>query len=95
MAIVINNSNGGVVNICNTTETEVSNAKDRLLKKMYYARYKDTMGGYKVWLELLDMYYANDYKGMHKLIKSFNSKGGKTRNECLKCLEIIMKGGEQ
>ena len=94
MSIVINN-NGGVVNIYNINETEVSKAKDKLLKKMYYARYKETMGGYKVWLELVDMYYAEDFKGMKKLINSFHSKGGKTRNECLECLEIIMKGGEK
>ena len=95
MAIVINNNNGGVVNIYNINETTVSNAKDKLLKKMYYARYKETMGGYKTWLELLDMYYANEYKDMYELIKSFSSKGGKTRNECLECLEIIMKGGDK
>jgi hypothetical protein len=87
-------NNYGVVNIYNTNNAEVSQAKDKLLQKMYYARYKDTMGGYKVWLELLDLYYVNDFEGMKTLIQSFHCRGGKTRKECLEYLEIIIEGGD-
>ena len=86
------------INITNSTvfinynENTVSNAKDNLLTKLYYARNKDTMGGYDAWLKLLDMYYAFDFKGMQEFIKSCKGKGGKTRNECLRYINIIMMG---
>lgn len=86
------------INITNSTvfinynEDTVSIAKDKLLTKLYYARNKDTMGGYNAWLKLLDMYYAFDFKEMQKFIKSCKGKGGKTRNECLQYINIIMMG---
>lgn len=82
--------NYGTVNICNADA--INEAKDALLSKLYYARNKETMGGYQAWLELLDMYYAFDWKGMYNRIKSCKGKGGKTRHECLKCLATIMGG---
>lgn len=88
--ITINNN--GTVNIYNVNDTSVSEEKDKLLTKLYWARHKSTMGGYSAWLELLDMYYANEWKQMYGYIKAFRGKGGKTRNECLKSLEIIMRG---
>lgn len=93
--IVIHNH--GTVNIYNANSTTVAEAKDELLTKLYHARNKQTMGGYDAWLELLDMYYAFDWKGMHNHISSYKGKGkgGKTRNECLRLIEIIMKGGKQ
>ena len=89
--ITINNH--GTVNIYEgVDQCAVSEAKDNLLHKMYFARYKQTLGGYEGWLKLLDMYYCEQYEEMCKHIQSCNGKGGKTRNECLKCLETIMKG---
>jgi hypothetical protein len=86
------------INITNSTvfitnsDDGVSAAKDRLLEKMYYARHKDTIGGYDGWLKLLEMYYAGDYKGMRRFIQSCRGYGGKTRNECVSYLNIIIKG---
>lgn len=84
--------NQGTVNIYESVDDAVSKAKDALLNKMYFARYKQTLGGYEAWLKLLDMYYCGDYKGMCKHIKSCNGKGGKTRNECLDYLNTIIRG---
>jgi hypothetical protein len=89
--ITINNY--GTVNIYNVNDTTIAEAKDELLTKMYWARNKNTMGGYDAWLDLLDMYYSADWQGMYNYIKSCNGKGGKTRRECLNKLEIIMKEG--
>ena len=91
--IVIHNN--GTVNIYNVNSTTVAEAKDALLTKLYWARNKQTMGGYEAWLKLLDMYYAFDWQGMYNHIKSHKGigKGGRTRNECLRLLETIMKGG--
>lgn len=86
--ITINNH--GTVNIYG--EGNDNSAKDKLLEKLYYARYKPTMGGYEGWLKLLDMYYLGNYRGMREFIKSCHGKGGKTRHECLNYLEIIMGG---
>ena len=85
--------NHGVVNICNTDKDTVAEAHDKLLRKMYYARNKQTFGEYKGWLKLLDMYYAFEYDDMIEFIKSCKGYGGKTRNECIRYIETIMKGG--
>ena len=92
MADIIINNKGGVVNVYNINDTKVAEAKDALLTKLYWARNKQTMGGYDAWLELLDMYYGFEWKNMYNHIKACKGKGGKTRNDCLKLLEIIMKG---
>lgn len=76
----------------NINEGIVSDAKDKLLAKLYYARNKATMGGHKAWEQLLHMYYMGNYQGMKELIKSCKGKGGRTRNECIHYIEIIMKG---
>ena len=86
--ITINNY--GTINIC---DDSVSKAKDRLLERLYYARNKETMGGYKAWHELLDMYYIGDYVGMQEFIKSCKGKGGYTRHKCIEDLETIINGG--
>lgn len=85
--------NHGTVNIYNVNDTSVAEAKDKLLTKLYWARTKQTMGGYDAWLQLLDMYYAFDWQGMYNHIESYKGKGkgGKTRNECLALLKTIMK----
>lgn len=86
--------NYGTVNIYNVNDTSVAEAKDALLTKLYWARNKPTMGGYQAWLNLLDMYYANEWQEMYDLIKACTGKGGKTRHDCLELIAIIMEGGE-
>ena len=76
----------------NINEGTVSDAKDKLLTKLYYARNKQTMGGYDAWHKLLSMYYMGKYQDMKDFIKSCRGKGGKTRNECINYLNIIMGG---
>jgi hypothetical protein len=78
----------------NENEIRVSKAKDDLLTKMYHARYKRTLGGYEMWCQLVRWYASFDYQEMYDYIKSLGGTGGKTRSECLKCLEIII-GGER
>lgn len=87
--IEINNSTVSI----NISEDTVSKAKDSLLKRLYYARNKDTMGNYQKWLELLDMYYRGDYESMYNFIESCKGEGGATRKACLKYLENIINGG--
>jgi hypothetical protein len=89
--ITINNH--GTVNIY--AEDLASKAKDELLNKLYYARHKQTMGGYDAWLKLLDMYFAGRFEDMKSFIKSCRGKGGKTRSECICCLNIIISGGSK
>jgi len=86
--ITINNSTVYI----NINEDTVSNAKSQLLEKLYYARNKDTMGGYEAWLQLLDWYYMGAYNKMIEHIKSCKGKGGATRAECLRYINTIMKG---
>ena len=87
--ITINNSTVYI----NINDDTISNAKDQLLTKLYYARNKDTLGGYQAWHNLLDMYYMGNYEGMRDFIRNCKGKGGKTRNECVHYLNIIIKGG--
>lgn len=35
----------------------VAEARDELLRRLFYARHKDAIGGYDNWLKLLDYYY--------------------------------------
>lgn len=79
----------------NINEGSVSDAKDELLTKLYYARNKSTMGGYSAWHELLNMYYMGNYQEMKEFIKSCRGKGGKTRNECIRLINIIMGGNNK
>ena len=88
--IVIHNN--GTVNIYNVNDTTVSEAKDALLTKLYWARHKQTMGGYAAWHKLLDMYYSFEWQEMYDYIKACKGKGGKTRHDCLGLIETIMKG---
>lgn len=85
--------NHGTVNVYENADT-VNEAKDTLLHKMYFARYKQTLGGYEAWLKLLDMYYCEQYEEMRDFIRSCKAKGGKTRYDCLQCLDTIIKGGK-
>ena len=88
------NINNSTVYI-NINDTTVSDAKDKLLTKLYYARHKSTMGGYAAWHELLSMYYVGNYQGMKEFIRNCKGKGGRTRNECLYLIDMIMGGNNK
>lgn len=83
MNITINNY--GTIHI---TDEVVKNAKNKLLNRMYYARYKDTLGGYQTWLELLDYYFMGNYAKMYSIIASCPKSS--TRTLCLNYLKDIM-----
>lgn len=76
--------------IINDGDITVEQAKNDLLSKMYHCRYKTTLGGYEMWLELLQLYYAFDYVAMVERIAACKGMGGKTRSECITLLKIIM-----
>lgn len=82
--------NNGIVKIYNVNDTTVADAKDKLLAKMYWARHKQTLGGYNAWLDLLAMYYSADWSGMIEHIQACKGKGGKTRHDCIEYLKIII-----
>lgn len=86
--IIINNSTVSIY----VNNDKMKEARDTLLTKMYYARNKDTMGGYNAWLQLLDWYYSAEYDKMIDHIRSCKGKGGKTRNECIECIYTIIGG---
>lgn len=87
----INIYNYGTVNISNADN--ISEARNELLRKMYYARNKETLGGYQAWKQLLDWYYALEYNKMIEHLRNCKGRGGKTRNECIRHLNIIINGG--
>lgn len=74
-------------------EDKVEKAKSDLLSRMYYARDKETMGGYDGWLKLLDLYFKQEYEAMLETIRAFSGKGGATRAACCRYLETIIKEG--
>lgn len=90
----INIYNYGTVNITPDIET-VGEAKDELLRSLYYARYKETLGGYQMWKQLLDWYYSFEYSKMIEHLKSCKGRGGATRNKCIRYLTIIIDGGSK
>lgn len=83
------------VNITNSTvnfyeRDAVAEAKDELLRRLFYARKKDTMGGYDNWLLLLDLYYSGEYEEMIENISTYSGHGGATRKAVIKLLKIIL-----
>ena len=87
--IVITNS---TVIINNNPVDFAKDARDELLNKLYYVRMhrKTTFGGYENDEKLIDMYFSGKYTDMKTLIKSCKGRGGKTRNECIRCLDTII-----
>lgn len=87
--IVITNS---TVIINNSPVDPAKDARDQLLNKLYYVRMhrKNTFGGYENDEKLLDLYFSGKYAEMKALIRSCKGRGGKTRNECMRCLDIII-----
>lgn len=68
----------------------IAEAKDELLRRLFYARKKDTMGGYDNWINLLDLYYSGEYEEMIENISTYSGHGGATRNAVIKLLKIIL-----
>lgn len=88
--IFINNS---TVNI-HEHDNYAKNARDELLRKLFYARHKPTMGGVSNWEKLLDHYYSGEYEEMIENISSFSGPGGATRKACIKLIKTIAKSEE-
>ena len=85
--ISINNSTVTIYECDNPAES----ARDELLRKLFYARHKATMGGVSNWEKLLDHYYSGEYEEMIENISSFSGPGGVTRKACIKLIKIIAK----
>lgn len=88
--ISINNSTVVVYECDNTAET----ARDKLLRRLFHARHKATMGGASNWEKLLDHYYSGEYEEMIENISSFSGPGGATRNACIRLIKTIAKSEE-
>ena len=88
--ISINNSTVTIYECDNPAES----ARDELLRKLFYARHKATMGGVSNWEELLDHYYSGEYEEMIENISSFSGPGGATRKSCIKLIKTIAKSEE-
>ena len=67
----------------------VAEARDELLRRLFYARHKDTIGGCDNWLKLLDHYYCGEFEEMTENIKSIKGMGGATRKICLRLINTI------
>ena len=88
------------INITNSTvnfydRDLAAEARDELLRRLFYARHKDTIGGYDNWLTLLDHYYCEEFEEMIENIKSIKGMGGATRNTCIRLIKIIAKSEEE
>ena len=88
--ISINNSTVTIYECDNPAE----NDRDELLRKLFYARHKATMGGVSNWEKLLDHYYSGEYEEMIENISSFSGPGGATRKSCIKLIKTIAKSEE-
>lgn len=89
MQITINNYGGNIT--INEVPKKNFDPRSTLLSRMYYARNKQTLGGYDAWLQLLDMYYSGEYDKMIEHISSCKGRGN-TKSVCLKCLNMIKAG---
>lgn len=67
----------------------VAEARDELLRRLFYARHKDTIGGYDNWLKLLNYYYRGEFEEMAENIKSIKGMGSATRKICLRLINTI------
>lgn len=75
-------------------DSPAENARDELLRKLFHARHKTTMGGVSNWEKLLDHYYSGEYEEMIENISSFSGPGGATRKACIKLIKIIAQSEE-
>ena len=88
--ISITNSTVTIYEYDNPSET----ARDELLRKLFHARHKPTMGGVSNWEKLLDNYYSGEYEEMIENISSFSGPGGATRKACIRLIKTIAKSEE-
>ena len=88
--ISINNSTVTIYECDNPAES----ARDELLRRLFYARHKATMGGVSNWEKLLDHYYSGEYEEMIENISSFSGPGGATRKACIQLIKTISKSEE-
>ena len=88
--ISINNSTVTIYECDNPAESD----RDELLRKLFYARHKATMGGVSNWEKLLDHYYSGEYEEMIENISSFSGPGGATRKACIQLIKIIAQSEE-
>ena len=88
--ISINNSTVTIYECGNPAESD----RDELLRKLFYARHKATMGGVSNWEKLLDHYYSGEYEEMIENISSFSGPGGATRKACIELIKTIAKSEE-
>ena len=72
----------------------VAEAKDELLRRLFYARHKPTIGGYENWLFLLDCYYCGEFEEMTDNILQITGTGGATRKAVLRLIAIISNNGK-
>lgn len=88
------------ISITNSTVTireydnHAESARDELLRKLFYARHKPTIGGVSNWEKLLDHYYSGEYEEMIENISSYSGPGGATRNACIRLIKTIAKSEE-
>ena len=75
-------------------DSPAESARDELLRRLFYARHKATIGGASNWEKLLDHYYSGEYEEMIENISSFSGPGGATRKECIRLIKIIVKSEE-
>ena len=75
-------------------DNQAENARDELLRRLFYARHKATMGGVSNWEKLLDHYYSGEYEEMIENISSFSGPGGATRKACINLIKTIAKSEE-
>ena len=76
------------------SDNQADGARDELLRRLFYARHKATMGGVSNWEKLLDHYYSGEYEEMIENISSFSGPGGATRNACIRLIKTIAKSEE-
>ena len=55
----------------------VAEARDELLRRLFYARHKDTIGGYDNWLTLLDHYYCEESRQVMRVIDRIRNSRSK------------------
>lgn len=88
------------ISITNSTVTireydnHAESARDELLRRLFYARNKATIGGVSNWEKLLNHYYSGEYEEMIENISSFSGPGGATRNACIRLIKTIAKSEE-
>lgn len=74
------------------TPDEVERARDELRRRMFYARHKDTLGGYEGWRELCTMLDGFEYAAALERLSAITGYGQATRNACIKDLKTILRG---